>query len=90
VIYSHLKFLWSGESDFKPKTLEAMTRFIRDMSRDLGLDPEDPYAHIDELNTEPQLKDFSKLLAKCYLKRSQWMIELDPNWATVSSSGDHR
>ncbi|CAE6454773.1 unnamed protein product, partial [Rhizoctonia solani] len=82
VIYSHLKFLWSGESDFKPKTLEAMTRFIRDMSRDLGLDPEDPYAHIDELNTEPQLKDFSKLLAKCYLKRSQWMIELDPNWAT--------
>ncbi|KAF8668205.1 Atypical PIKK FRAP protein kinase [Rhizoctonia solani] len=82
VIYAHLKFLWSGENDFKPKTLEAMTRFIRDMSRDLGLDPEDPYAHIDELNTEPQLKDFSKLLAKCYLKRSQWMIELDPNWAT--------
>ncbi|CAE6479412.1 unnamed protein product, partial [Rhizoctonia solani] len=81
VIYSHLKFLWSGESDYKPKTLEAMTRFIRDMSRDLGLDPEDPYAHIDELNTEPQLKDFSKLLAKCYLKRSQWMVELDPNWA---------
>ncbi|CAE6426128.1 unnamed protein product [Rhizoctonia solani] len=82
VIYSHLKFLWSGESDYRPKTLEAMTRFISDMSRDLGLDPEDPYAHIDELNTEPQLKDFSKLLAKCYLKRSQWMVELDPNWAT--------
>ncbi|KAJ1306989.1 hypothetical protein OPQ81_007969 [Rhizoctonia solani] len=81
VIYSHLKFLWSGESDYKPKTLEAITRFIKDMSRDLGLDPEDPYAHIHELNSEPQLKDFSKLLAKCYLKRSQWMVELAPDWA---------
>jgi hypothetical protein len=62
-----------------------MSRFIGDMSRDLGLDPDDPFAHIDELNTEPQLKDFSKLLAKCYLKRSQWMVELDPNWAMVGS-----
>lgn len=60
-----------------------MSRFIGDMSRDLGLDPDDPFAHIDELNTEPQLKDFSKLLAKCYLKRAEWMVELDPNWAMV-------
>lgn len=60
-----------------------MSRFIGDMSRDLGLDPDDPFAHIDELNTEPQLKDFSKLLAKCYLKRAEWMVELDPNWAVV-------
>lgn len=84
VIYSHLKYLWSGEKEYKMKTLEAMTNFIGDMSRDLGLDPDDPFAHIDELNTEPQLKDFSKLLAKCYLKRSQWMVEQDPDWATVS------
>ncbi|KAG8733272.1 phosphatidylinositol kinase- protein kinase tor1, partial [Ceratobasidium sp. 423] len=32
-------------------------------------------------NSSTGLKDFSKLLAKCYLKRSQWMVELDPNWA---------
>ncbi|KAG8710611.1 phosphatidylinositol kinase- protein kinase tor1 [Ceratobasidium sp. 394] len=80
VIYSHLKFLWTG--DHKLRTIQAMSRFIGDMSRDLGLDPDDPFAHIDELNTEPQLKDFSKLLAKCYLKRAEWMVELDPHWAT--------
>ncbi|KAG9096449.1 phosphatidylinositol kinase- protein kinase tor1, partial [Ceratobasidium sp. 370] len=81
VIYSHLKFLWTG--DHKLRTIQAMSRFIGDMSRDLGLDPDDPFAHIDELNTEPQLKDFSKLLAKCYLKRAEWMVELDPHWATT-------
>ncbi|KAG8754899.1 phosphatidylinositol kinase- protein kinase tor1 [Ceratobasidium sp. 428] len=79
VVYSHLKFLWTGEH--KDRTLQAMTRFIGDMSRDLGLDPDDPFAHIDELNTEPQLRDFGKLLAKCYLKRAEWMVELDPQWA---------
>ncbi|QRV74273.1 phosphatidylinositol 3-kinase tor2 [Ceratobasidium sp. AG-Ba] len=56
-------------------------KFIADMSRDMGLDPEDPYAHIDELNTEPQLRQFGKLIAKCYLKRAEWMVELDPKWA---------
>ncbi|KAG9125164.1 phosphatidylinositol kinase- protein kinase tor1 [Ceratobasidium sp. 392] len=79
VIYSHLKFLWTGLH--KMRTIDAMSGFIGNMSRDLGLDPDDPFAHIDELNTEPQLKDFSKLLAKCYLKRAEWMVELDPQWA---------
>ncbi|QRW03218.1 phosphatidylinositol 3-kinase tor2 [Ceratobasidium sp. AG-Ba] len=79
VIYSHLKFLWTG--DHKLRTIQAMSRFIADMSRDMGLDPEDPYAHIDELNTEPQLRQFGKLIAKCYLKRAEWMVELDPKWA---------
>lgn len=83
VVYAQMKYMWAkGE---QKKALGYLVDFARRVSQGLGLNPE-------ELITQPlpsagpgmrkHVQEYTKLLARCYLKQGEWYIALNSNWKT--------
>ncbi|GMM54893.1 phosphatidylinositol kinase-related protein kinase [Maudiozyma humilis] len=81
VVYAQLKFLWANDS--KQEALRYLIGFTSRMAHDLGLDPSNMIAQTINSNsasTTPYVEDYTKLLARCFLKQGEWRVALQPNW----------
>ncbi|KZV96365.1 FAT-domain-containing protein [Exidia glandulosa HHB12029] len=74
VIYSNLKYLWA--SGAQQEAHAYLLNFSRSLSVDLGLEDPDRPPTI----SAAQQDEFSKLLARCYLKQAEWTVAIDPKW----------
>ena len=86
VIYAQLKFLWASKS--KKEALRYLIGFTSRMAHDLGLDPSNMIAqNISRSGTlsTGYVQDYTKLLARCFLKQGEWRIALQPNWTVENS-----
>lgn len=86
VVYAQLKYMWA--KGLGKEALRHLVDFTTRMLQDLGLNP-------DDLITQPVPKDgpgvpkhveeYTKLLARCFLKQGEWQIVLNSNWRTETS-----
>lgn len=86
VVYAQLKYMWARKQ--QKEALRHLVDFTTRMSQDLGLNPND-------LITQPlpsegpgvpkHVEEYTKLLARCFLKQGEWQIELKNNWKTETS-----
>ncbi|SSD60463.1 probable Serine/threonine-protein kinase TOR2 [Saccharomycodes ludwigii] len=81
VVYAQLKFMWATGS--QNEALRYLINFTSRMAHDLGLDPSNMIAKSIPTNSTipPQnIKEYTKLLARCFLKQGEWRVALSPNW----------
>lgn len=86
VVYAQLKYMWAKGQ--QREALHHLVDFTTRMSQDLGLNPND-------LITQPlpsegpgipkHVEDYTKLLARCFLKQGEWQIALNSNWKNETS-----
>lgn len=81
VVYAQLKYLWATGS--QKEALRHLIGFTSRMAHDLGLDPSNMIAQSVPQNSiiaPHHVKDYTKLLARCFLKQGEWRISLQSNW----------
>ena len=81
VVYAQLKYLWACGS--KQEALRYLIGFTSKMAHDLGLDPSNMIAQTVNSNatiSSAYIEDYTKLLARCFLKQGEWRIALQSNW----------
>ncbi|EGV64899.1 FAT-domain-containing protein [Yamadazyma tenuis ATCC 10573] len=86
VVYAQLKYMWAKGQ--QKEALRHLVDFTTRMSQDLGLNPND-------LITQPlpsegpgipkHVEEYTKLLARCFLKQGEWQIALNSQWKSESS-----
>lgn len=86
VVYAQLKYMWAKGQ--QKEALRHLVDFTTRMSQDLGLNPND-------LITQPlpsegpgipkHVEEYTKLLARCFLKQGEWQIALNNNWRSETS-----
>lgn len=86
VVYAQLKYMWAKGQ--RKEALRHLVDFTTRMSQDLGLNPND-------LITQPlpsegpgipkHVEEYTKLLARCFLKQGEWQIALNNNWRSDTS-----
>lgn len=81
VVYAQLKYLWASGS--QKEALRHLIGFTSRMAHDLGLDPSNMIAQSVPQNSTiaPQhVEDYTKLLARCFLKQGEWRVSIQSNW----------
>ncbi|CCH60866.1 hypothetical protein TBLA_0D03670 [Henningerozyma blattae CBS 6284] len=81
VVYAQLKYLWATGSH--REALLHLVGFTSRMAHDLGLDPNNMIAQNvpQKTNMSPQhVEEFTKLLARCFLKQGEWRVSLQVGW----------
>ncbi|AOW06792.1 armadillo-type protein [Yarrowia lipolytica] len=81
VVYAQLKYMWATGN--WEDALNHLVDFTNRMSLDLGLDPEDLITQ--KLPSEgaavpKKIQDYTRLLARCFLKQGEWQISLQDDW----------
>ncbi|KAF8004447.1 hypothetical protein HF325_001895 [Metschnikowia pulcherrima] len=86
VVYAQLKYMWAkGQGK---EALRHLVDFTTRMSQDLGLNPNDLITQpvpIDGPGIPKHVEEYTKLLARCFLKQGEWQIVLNNNWRTETS-----
>jgi len=78
VLYAQLKYLWAkGEHE---DTLAYLVEFTRKLAEDLGYGP-GASQKSDYIQTG-QVPGLTKLLARCYYKRGEWVMALSDDWGS--------
>lgn len=81
VVYAQLKYLWATGS--QNEALRYLIGFTSRMAHDLGLDPSNMIAQNTSQNStiaHVYVEEYTKLLARCFLKQGEWRVSLQPNW----------
>ncbi|KAG5419194.1 TOR1 [Candida metapsilosis] len=86
VVYAQLKYMWAKGQ--RPEALRHLVDFTTRMSQDLGLNPNDLITQ--PLPTEgpgvpKHVEEYTRLLARCFLKQGEWQIALNQNWRSETS-----
>lgn len=86
VVYAQIKYMWAKGQ--QREALRHLVDFTARMSQDLGLNPND-------LITQPlpseapgipkHVEEYTRLLARCFLKQGEWQIALNSNWRNDTS-----
>lgn len=86
VVYAQLKYMWAkGQGT---EALRHLVDFTTRMSQDLGLNPNDLITQpvpLDGRGVSKHVEEYTKLLARCFLKQGEWQIVLNNNWRTETS-----
>lgn len=85
VVYAQLKYLWASGS--QKEALRHLIGFTSRMAHDLGLDPSNMIAQSVPQNSTiapSHVEDYTKLLARCFLKQGEWRVSLQANWRMES------
>lgn len=81
VVYAQLKFMWATGN--QQDALKYLIDFTTRMSHDLNLSNDDlilqPLPTENPGSTE-EIGDYTKLLARCFLKQGEWQVSLNPDW----------
>ncbi|ODQ81853.1 hypothetical protein BABINDRAFT_160083 [Babjeviella inositovora NRRL Y-12698] len=83
VVYAQLKYMWT--SGQRREALEHLIDFSTRMSQDLGLNPNDLITLPLPFSGPKHVQEYTKLLARCFLKQGEWQIALNSNWRTELS-----
>lgn len=81
VVYAQLKYLWATGS--QDEALKQLINFTSRMAHDLGLDPNNMIAQSVPQRSKKiprHIEDYTKLLARCFLKQGEWRVCLQPKW----------
>ncbi|CEP63160.1 phosphatidylinositol kinase-related protein kinase TOR1 LALA0_S07e03752g [Lachancea lanzarotensis] len=81
VVYAQLKYMWATGS--QKEALRHLISFTSRVAHDLGLEPSNMIAQsIPQSSTIPlhHVEDYTKLLARCFLKQGEWRVSLQSNW----------
>ncbi|KAF9147911.1 phosphatidylinositol kinase- protein kinase tor1, partial [Linnemannia schmuckeri] len=80
VIYAKLKYMWA--TGIREQTLECLRLFTDRLASDLGLGATgtNGTALTAARQSEGSDEDFSRLLARCYLKQGEWQFALQDGW----------
>lgn len=86
VVYAQLKYMWAKGQ--KKEALRHLVDFTTRMSQDLGLNPNDLITQPipqDGPGIPKHVEEYTRLLARCFLKQGEWQIELNGNWRVETS-----
>lgn len=86
VVYAQLKYMWAKGQ--RKEALRHLVDFTTRMSQDLGLNPNDLITQpvpLDGPGIPKHVEEYTKLLARCFLKQGEWQIVLNNNWRTETS-----
>ena len=83
VVYAQLKFMWATGN--QREALRYLINFTSRMAHDLGLNPSNMIAQQlpsseDSLVAETNFQQYTKLLARCFMKQGEWRVSLQKNW----------
>ncbi|KAF9437779.1 phosphatidylinositol kinase- protein kinase tor1 [Entomortierella beljakovae] len=81
VVYARLKYMWA--TGIRDQTLDCLRQFTDRLASDLGLGAvESNGTALTGVNrTNGSDGDFSRLLARCYLKQGEWQFALQDGWS---------
>lgn len=86
VVYAQLKYMWAkGQGK---EALRHLVDFTTRMSQDLGLNPNDLITQpvpVDGPGIPKHVEEYTRLLARCFLKQGEWQIVLNSNWRNETS-----
>lgn len=86
VVYAQLKYMWAKGQ--RKEALRHLVAFTTRMTQDLGLDPNDLITQpipVDGPGRPKHVEEYTKLLARCFLKQGEWQIVINNNWRTEIS-----
>lgn len=86
VVYAQLKYMWAKGQ--RKEALRHLVDFTTRMSQDLGLNPNDLITQpvpLDGPGIPKHVEEYTRLLARCFLKQGEWQIVLNTNWRTETS-----
>ncbi|KAF9172143.1 phosphatidylinositol kinase- protein kinase tor1 [Mortierella sp. AD011] len=84
VVYAKLKCMWAA--GIREQTLECLRQFTDRLASDLGLGTigSNGTALTGVNRTHGSEEDFSRLLARCYLKQGEWQFAMQDGWTAES------
>ncbi|KAG0345157.1 phosphatidylinositol kinase- protein kinase tor1 [Podila humilis] len=83
IVYAKLKYMWA--TGVREKTLDCLRLFTERLASDLGLGTvEDVGVAMNGVNQQNGVIDYSRLLARCYLKQGEWQFALQEEWTHES------
>ncbi|ANB15187.1 phosphatidylinositol kinase-related protein kinase TOR1 [Sugiyamaella lignohabitans] len=84
VVYAQVKYLWATGSH--REALNCLLEFTSRMAEDLNLGSNDDLISQPLPSERPgateETEQYTKLLARCFLKQGEWQVKLIPNWKT--------
>lgn len=84
IVYAKLKYMWA--TGVREQTLDCLRQFTERLASDLGLgtveDVGIAMTGANQLNGS--VIDYSRLLARCYLKQGEWQYAVQDGWTHVS------
>ncbi|KAF9435486.1 phosphatidylinositol kinase- protein kinase tor1 [Entomortierella beljakovae] len=84
IVYAKLKYMWA--TGVREQTLDCLRQFTERLASDLGLGTVDDVGiamtGANQLNGN--VIDYSRLLARCYLKQGEWQFALQDGWTNSS------
>ncbi|KAF9116461.1 phosphatidylinositol kinase- protein kinase tor1 [Mortierella sp. AM989] len=84
VVYAKLKYMWA--TGIREQTLECLRQFTNRLASDLGLGTVESngvaLAGVNRAHGSEE--DFSRLLARCYLKQGEWQFAMQDGWTPES------
>lgn len=86
VVYAQLKYMWA--KGLGKEALRHLVDFTTRMLQDLGLNPDDLITQpvpVDGPGVPKHVEEYTRLLARCFLKQGEWQIVLNSNWRTETS-----
>ncbi|KAK3827302.1 MAG: armadillo-type protein [Linnemannia gamsii] len=80
VVYAKLKYMWA--TGIREQTLQCLRQFTDRLASDLGLGSAGTNGTTltAARQSEGSEEDFSRLLARCYLKQGEWQFALQDGW----------
>lgn len=84
IVYAKLKYMWA--TGVREQSLVCLQQFADRLAADLGLGGADVYgpAATGLSLAKGHDTDFSRLLARCFLKQGEWQFALQNGWRDVS------
>lgn len=82
VIYAQLKYMYTSNPQ---QALEHLMDFTSSMTRDLKLDADNLISQplpSEQSGATPEIQQYTKLLARCFLKQGEWQVALQGAWKT--------
>ncbi|CAN6610146.1 serine/threonine-protein kinase Tor2p [Trichomonascus vanleenenianus] len=83
VVYAQLKYMWATHN--KREALNHLFDFTSRMASDLDLVGDDYMSQplpSERPGATKEIKDYTKLLARCFLKQGEWQVALRDDWKT--------
>lgn len=86
VVYAQIKYMWAKGQ--QREALRHLVDFTARMSQDLGLNPNDLITQplpLEAPGIPRSVEEYTRLLARCFLKQGEWQIALNNNWRNDTS-----
>lgn len=77
VVYAYFKYTWAKGD--RLDSLDWLRTFTARLSQDVGLTQLNGQNRL--VAADPAMSDYTKLLARCYVKIGQWQVALSDGWA---------